>query len=88
MVGSVPNADVYQMLAYLTALQQPNGLLVYAAGEDLPHTITVPFADKRVPVQTIDVTQAPHDVLRQIANLTGLIRSIAGAPAVTPAATS
>ena len=45
--GTIPNADVYQMLAYLTALQLEDGLLVYAAGEDVPHTITVPFADKR-----------------------------------------
>ncbi len=57
----IPNADVYQMLAYLTALQLTYGLLVYAAGQDLPHTITIPFADKRVLVQTIGVSQAPKD---------------------------
>lgn len=32
--GTIPNADIYQMLAYLTALQLPEGLLIYAAGED------------------------------------------------------
>jgi 5-methylcytosine-specific restriction enzyme subunit McrC len=86
--ATVPNADVYQMLAYLTALQLADGLLIYAVGEDVPHTVTVPFAGKRILVRTIDVTQAPHDVLRQIAKLAGQIRSIAAAPLMTPAAAS
>jgi 5-methylcytosine-specific restriction enzyme subunit McrC len=86
--GTVPNADVYQMLAYLTALELADGLLIYAVGEDVPHTITVPFADKRVLVRTIDVTQAPHDVLKQIAQLAGQIRSIAAPSFMTPAAAS
>jgi 5-methylcytosine-specific restriction enzyme subunit McrC len=79
--GSLPNADAYQMLAYLTALRLTDGLLVYAAGEDLPRTITIPFADKRVRLRTIDVCQAPIDVLTQIAKLAGHIRSIAAASA-------
>jgi hypothetical protein len=76
------------MLAYLTALQLADGLLIYAVGEDVPHTITVPFADKRVLVRTIDVTQAPHDVLTQIAKLASLIRSIAAPSFMTSAAAS
>jgi 5-methylcytosine-specific restriction enzyme subunit McrC len=83
--GSIPNADVYQMLAYLTALQLTDGLLVYAAGEDMPHTITVPLADKRILVRTVDVSQEPHDVLAQIAKLAGLIRSIAVGPGMAAA---
>ena len=39
---TIPNADAYQMLAYLTALQLTRGLLVYAAGEDVPHDIYYP----------------------------------------------
>ena len=30
----VPNADLYQLLAYVTALDLPGGLLIYAQGED------------------------------------------------------
>jgi 5-methylcytosine-specific restriction enzyme subunit McrC len=86
--GSIPNADVYQMLAYLTALRLTDGLLVYAAGEDVPRTLTIPLADKRLLVRTIDVSQAPTNVLAQIANLAGLIRSIAAASAVASAAAS
>jgi 5-methylcytosine-specific restriction enzyme subunit McrC len=80
--GVIPNTDVYQMLAYLTALRLSDGLLVYAVGEDVPHTITIPFADKCILIRTIDVTQAPSAVLTQIANLAGLIRSIANVPAI------
>ena len=73
---TIPNADIYQMLAYLTALQLTHGLLVYAAGEDVPHDITIPFAGKRVLIKTIDVSQPPDNVLTQIAKLASLIRSI------------
>ena len=86
--GTIPNADVYQLLAYLTALQLTDGLLVYAAGEDVPRTLTIPLADKRILVRTIDVSQAPTDVLTQIAKLAGLIRSIAAASVVVFAAAS
>ena len=86
--GSIPNADVYQMLAYLTALQLGDGLLVYAAGEDVPRILTIPLADKRLLVRTIDVSRAPADVLTQITKLAGLIRSIAAASTVASAAAS
>ena len=85
--GAIPNADAYQILAYLTALQLANGLLVYAGGEDLPHTITVPFAEKRVLVRTIDVSQAPANILTQITKLAEQIKSIA-APVAVPAVAS
>ncbi|MCA1707459.1 MAG: McrC family protein [Actinobacteria bacterium] len=32
-VEGIPNADLYQLLAYTTALDLPDGLLIYAAGE-------------------------------------------------------
>jgi 5-methylcytosine-specific restriction enzyme subunit McrC len=83
---TVPNADVYQMLAYLTALQLTRGLLVYAAGENVLHSITIRFADKRVLIRTLDVSQPPADVLTQIAKLASLIRSIT-AHAPMPATT-
>jgi 5-methylcytosine-specific restriction enzyme subunit McrC len=75
--GTVPNADVYQMLAYLTALELTNGLLIYAAGEDIPHTVTVAAAGKRIYVRTVDVTQAPMEVLSQVRALARLIRLLA-----------
>ena len=32
----VPNADLYQLLAYATALDLPGGMLIYAEGEAEP----------------------------------------------------
>ena len=77
---TIPNADAYQMLAYLTALQLTHGLLVYAAGEDVPHDISIPLAGKHILIRTIDISQAPNDILTQIADLAGLIRSITARP--------
>ena len=34
--SNVPNADLYQLLAYATALDLPGGLLIYAKGERPP----------------------------------------------------
>lgn len=78
--GNTPNADIYQMLAYLTALQLSDGLLVYAAGEDVPRTVTITFADKRILIRTVDVAQEPAIVLSQIASIATLIHSIAARP--------
>ena len=77
---TIPNADAYQMLAYLTALQLTHGLLVYAAGEDVPHDISIPLAGKHILIRTIDISQAPNDILTQIADLADLIRSITARP--------
>jgi 5-methylcytosine-specific restriction enzyme subunit McrC len=73
--GAVPNADVYQMLAYLTALRLPDGLLVYAAGEDTPRTITIPLAGKRVLVRIIDISRPPLTVLAQVTDLATQIKT-------------
>lgn len=75
--GNVPNADVYQMLAYLTALQLGEGLLVYAAGEETPHGMTIRHAGKRIHVRTVNIARAPADILSQIGELAAGIRTIA-----------
>ncbi len=57
--GPVPNADLYQLLAYLTALDLRDGLLMYAAGADVPAPATVRNSGRRLHVRTLDVTQSP-----------------------------
>ncbi len=74
--GSVPNADVYQMLAYLTALGLPEGLLVYAAGEDVLRDVNIDAAGKRIHVRTLDIAQPPSVVLRDIKKLAQLVRQL------------
>ena len=58
----VPNADLYQLLAYATALDLPGGLLVYAQGEAEPAVHTVRHAGKRLEVHALDLS-APMDEL-------------------------
>jgi 5-methylcytosine-specific restriction enzyme subunit McrC len=78
--GSTPNPDVYQMLAYLTALQLDEGLLVYAAGEEVPHDMTIRHAGKRIHVRTVGGARVPADILIQIGQLAAEIRAIATQP--------
>ena len=67
----VPNADLYQLLAYVTALDLPGGLLVYAKGEMEPTTYRIEHADKALEVVALDLSGS-------IENLRGSIRDLAG----------
>ena len=54
----IPNADLYQALAYATALGLPGALLVYAKGRrdrKLPPSYRVKCAGKRLDVVTVDL---------------------------------
>jgi 5-methylcytosine-specific restriction enzyme subunit McrC len=76
-VGAIPNADVYQLLAYLTALDLSEGLLVYAAGQNVPHDVLIRHAGRRIHVRTVNVAQAPRDVLSDIAALVADVHAMA-----------
>ena len=52
---SVPNADLYQLLAYVTALNLPGGLLVYAQGEAETAALSVRHSDKRLEVAALNL---------------------------------
>lgn len=65
----VPNADLYQLLAYTTATGLPGGLLVYAAGEDEPVNHMVRHAGKALEIVTLDLAGDPSDVLAQVDDL-------------------
>jgi len=74
--ASTPNADVYQMLAYCTALKLQRGYLVYAKdGSQSSGSHTVRNTGVQVAVRAIDVEQLP-DVL--LCEINALARSIAG----------
>jgi len=61
--GNVPNADLYQALAYATALNLPGGLLVYAKGEAGEGTYRVRHCGKRLEVAALDLSGTLDDVL-------------------------
>lgn len=65
-----PHADLYQMLAYCTALGVPEGHLIYASG-DAPSSHTVREAGTRLRTWMLDLSQPTEHILeqaRQIAN--------------------
>ena len=62
----VPNADLYQLLAYATALDLPGGLLVYAQGEADAASYRVRHAGKRLDVVALDLSGTLEDVLGRV----------------------
>ena len=66
-VEGVHNADLYQLLAYVTALDLPGGLLVYAQGDDVDAaTHVVRHSGKRLEVATLDLGGTLEEVLRRV----------------------
>ena len=74
--GDVPNADLYQLLAYATALDLPGGLLIYAQGKAEPVTHEVRHAGKRLEVRALDLTGSREDLLARIDELAGRVRAL------------
>ena len=64
-----PNADLYQMLAYVTALDLPGGLLIYAKGEAEQATYTIRNSGqpaKRLEVAALDLSGTLDDALDRV----------------------
>ena len=72
----VPNADLYQLLAYVTALDLPGGLLIYAQGEAEPAAHRVRHAGRRLEVAALDLSGSPADLLARIAALAERVRAL------------
>ena len=62
----VPNADLYQMLSYVTALGLPGGLLVYAHGEADTASYTVRHCGKRLEVASLDLAGTLDEILGNV----------------------
>ena len=78
---AVPNADLYQLLAYTTALDLPDGLLIYAEGEADTATYEVRNAGKRLEVAALNLTGTLDGVLERVSCLAEVIRGSAARPA-------
>ena len=70
----VPNADLYQLLAYVTALELPGGMLVYAQGEAEKATYTVRNSGKRLEVAALDLGGPLDAVLAKVDYIADQIR--------------
>ena len=75
---SVPNADLYQLLAYVTALNLPGGLLIYAQGKAETATYTVRNSGRRLEVAALDLGGTLDSVLRRVDVLADRIRALRG----------
>lgn len=64
-----PDADLYQLLAYCTALRLSRGHLVYAKGNEQPARHTVRNAGVDITCHALDLQQEPGELLSQIADL-------------------
>ena len=66
---SLPNADLYQLLAYTTAHDLPSGMLIYAKGEAEATTYIVRFAGKQLEIFALDLAGTLEDILARLDRL-------------------
>ena len=72
----VPNADLYQLLAYTTALDLPGGLLIYAKGEDKEINHRVRHASKQIEVATLDLSGSIKQLDLRVQQLAKRVREL------------
>lgn len=72
----IRNADLYQLLAYVTALDLPGGLLVYAGeAEPVAHRAhRVRHSGKRLEVAALDLSGTLEDVLARVGRLADRVK--------------
>jgi 5-methylcytosine-specific restriction enzyme subunit McrC len=67
--GGTPNSDIYQMLAYCTALGVPRGYLICAAGEEQPSSYIIRNAGIEIIVKPLDLATESTRLLEEAENL-------------------
>ena len=72
----VPNADLYQMLAYSTALNLPGGMLIYAKGEAEPVVHEVRNSGKSLVVSSLDLSGSLDEILQRVEELATDVRAL------------
>ena len=73
---SVPGADLYQLLAYATALNLPGGLLIYAQGEADTCPYRVKHTSKRLEVMALDLSGTLDDVLDRVQSVAASVQRL------------
>ena len=81
-----PDADLYQLLAYCTALQLRDGHLVYARGNERERRHTVRHAGVVIHAHTLDLSAVPSDLLAQVDDLANRVAGTAAGSALDPVA--
>ena len=81
--SNVPNADLYQLLAYATTLDLPGGLLIYAKGERPPDTYRARNARKRLEIAEVDLSGDVDELLPRIDELARRVQCLRDASRTT-----
>lgn len=71
--GAIPNADVYQAVAYALALGVPEAHLIYVSGDVSARTVDVPSAGVRVHAHAIPLAGSAEQIEHNVAGLCSLI---------------
>ena len=74
--GRVHHDDLYQMLAYVTALDLPGGMLIYAEGEAKPMIHEVRHSRKRLEIAALDLSGTLDEVLDRVHGLAGRVKEL------------
>ena len=74
-----PNADLYQLLAYATALDLPGGMLIYAKGEADPVTREVRHIRKKLEIAALDLSGGLDEVLNRVKDIAVRVRAMCDA---------
>ena len=72
----IPNADLYQLLAYATALNLPGGMLIYAKNEADPANYRVRHSGKTLEVVALDLETPLADILNQVKGLAEAVKAL------------
>ena len=72
----VPGTDLYQLLAYATALDLPGGLLVYAQGEADTASYVVRHSGERLDVVALDLSGTLDEVLERVVYVAGRVQEL------------
>lgn len=70
------SGDLYQLLAYVTALDLPGGMLVYAAGEADGVVHEVRHSGRRLEVATLDISGTLDEILENVRVLASRVRDL------------
>ena len=73
---AVPESDVYQMLAYVTALNLQGGMLIYAKGEADTATYHIRNTDKTIEVTSLDISGTLEEILMNVGSLGCKVRRL------------
>ncbi|MXZ92325.1 MAG: hypothetical protein F4W95_08485 [Chloroflexi bacterium] len=72
----IPNADLYQMIAYATALDLPGGLLIYAQDEAEPREYRVRHSGRRLEVAALDLAGTLDQALNRVRELSEKVMAL------------